>query len=69
MGETSKGFMEEQDEITFEMESNDNATVVTLKLTSTCSMTVSDLILALETYLTDLTRAEAQKKEPGTRTH
>ena len=57
------------DEISFEMESSDDAKTVTLTLKSTCEMTVSDLILALETYLTDLVRAEDQRRKPGILSH
>lgn len=64
-----KSEQEDGGEVTFEMESNEEATVVTLTLTSTCQMSVNDLILALESYLTDLTRAEAQRREPGVLSH
>lgn len=61
----------ENDEADIEMElnSNDDATQLTLTLKSTKAIDFSDLILALETYLTDLTRAEAQKREPVCQTH
>ncbi len=60
---------EDDGEVTFEMETNDDATKVFLTLTSSRPMTMNELILALETYLTDLTRAEAQRREPGVLSH
>ncbi len=64
-----EALVEEQDEVSFEMETSEDAKVVTLRLVSTREMTVGDLIMALETYLSDLTRAETQRREPGVLLH
>lgn len=63
--------MSDADEVDIEMElnSNDDATVLTLTLRSTKAIDFNALILCLESYLTDLTRAEAQQKEPGFQSH
>lgn len=59
----------DENEIEMELSANEDSTELTLTLKGKTAIDFSDLILALESYLTDLTRAEAQKKEPGFQTH
>jgi hypothetical protein len=60
---------DELEEVEFEMETSGDAKKIILTLTSDRAMDHSDLILALEFYLSELVRADKQRNVPGTNTH
>lgn len=58
-----------EDNIKITEERNTDGTMFAVRITSPNPISTSELILALECYLNDLTRTEAQLREPGVQTH
>lgn len=61
--------MSDDDEIEIRLETNKEQTEISLVLTSKTPIDMSDLILGLEQYLTELTRAESDLRKPGVELH
>ncbi len=57
------------DEIEMKLIANEDSTKVSLEMTCKTAIDMGDLILSLEEFLTELTRAEVQKREPGVKLH
>lgn len=64
-----KNMDDDEGEVEFEMQTSDDAKTVTLIIKSNRAMSCSDLITALEFYLTEMLRAEEQRSRPGTLHH
>lgn len=60
---------EQDDQMLISMEASEDSTQFAIIFEKKTAISVSELILALEEYLTDLTRAEADKRRPGTEVH
>lgn len=61
--------MSDDDEIVFRLAVSSDMRVYTLTLESPSRMTSHQFIMALESYLTDLTRASEQLKDPSNQIH
>lgn len=59
----------EEDEIQTTMDSNHEATKITITLHSKRSMSTEDIVLELEYYISELARAEQQLKVVGDYRH
>ena len=56
-------------EVEFELNTSEDARTISLSMKSSRPMDYQDLILALEFYLTEITRAEMQRRQPGVQQH
>ena len=61
--------MDDDDEIVYRLAVNRDRTVYTLTLESPRGMATNEFIMALEVYLTDISRAENQLKDPNNQIH
>lgn len=61
--------MSDEGEIEVKMEASDDKKVITLAFTCTFPMNTRDFIMALETYLSDLTRSALQREGEGVNVH
>lgn len=60
---------EEDDEIEMRMEASDDATEVSIVFKAKKEITMNHLIIAIEEYLSELTRAESDKRRHGVEIH
>lgn len=56
-------------EVEIRMETSEDQKVITLVFISSVAMETNDFILALESYLTDITRAAFQREQPESQVH
>jgi hypothetical protein len=59
----------EDEEIEMIMQANEDATEVSLVFKRKSTIDLGELILAIEEFLTELTRAESDKRKPGVEVH